>query len=370
MLRVYEQNRPATWYSRLQLESRWAGESLVLRHDPAKPRTGAPCLRWQACLRDCGFVAHDQSKVDFIYDFENAGGQPLNLSVLGTGCGCAKASVAPLTVAPGGKGKATLTVDVFDKRGYFSTFALLKTNDPLLPQCKVNAIGGVFQPVLTSLDQVYFGELSRGSSVVQSFYIQDRGDQTLKIDSLYASVDTSCGPKVGIASAATITEIQSSNYPSHPISRYPVKVGDYRVDLTLTIAPTAPLGPVAGEVVFQTNQPGKFRTGKVLFNGLVRSDVYAEPSALLLSTSQPSITIRLESRLGKRVEMAANPAVSGDTHLSIVQVDRDDTSLTYRVSLDGTQQGGTLSATLTFNLKGEGSICVPVVVHYEKERAT
>jgi hypothetical protein len=363
MMRVYDLRRPAEWHSRAKLKNRWTGESLVIRKSTSSFSRTGPKIRWETCFEDSGWVDPYEKKRMFKYAFENVGDKPLELSIAEVGCSCARADIEPKTIAPSEKGLVTVTVDVSEKRGYFSTTVLLNTNDPSLPKCAVRASGGVFQLILASLDTLYLGEVHRGTNLAESFYVHERGDKTLQIKDLKAVVDKKAGATEYISCEVKSTYIQAHNMPKNPVSRYRVKAGDYLVDLRLQISPDAPLGPFEGKVLVETNQPGRFSSGSVVFKGTVISDICAEPSAILLSRREPSVGIRLKSKLGGQVNIMALPVVSGDIRLQIEQLSTLNGEAAYRVSVAKFDEIGTTNGNLTFELSDKSSVAVPVVIY-------
>jgi len=363
MVRIYDHGSPAIWWSRSKLESQWTGESMVIHNNQPTISEDGPKLKWKNCLQDCGFVNPEQ-KGEFEFVFENTGNKPLELTVAKIGCGCGKAEVKPNIIEPGKKGLVNVSVDMSSKRGYFSTFVLLNTNDPSVHKSIIRVSGGVLQPILTSLDVLYLGELHRGTSLTKSFYVQDRGDKTLQINVLNVVLDDETELDEYINCQVVNTPIQASNMPKHPISRYPVKIGDYRVDFQLKISPNAPIGPFAGKVLIETNQTGRFNSGSVIFKGTVISDFYAEPSAILLSRHEPSVEVRLKSRVRDPVKITGPTSVSGNIKLDIEQLDTPaNRDAACRISVTKFDETGTTRGNLTFELNDKTSIVVPVVVY-------
>jgi len=365
MVRVYDLRRPAEWYSRAKLKDRWTGESLVIRKSTSTVLHKGPKLRWETCFEDFGWVdPYEEKHRLFKYAFENVGDQSLELSVAKVGCTCAGADISPKTVAPGERGLVTVTVDVSRERGYFSTTVLLNTNDPSLRKCALRASGSVFQPILASLDTLYLGHVRRGSNLAESLFVHDRGDKTLQIKDLKAVVDKKAGATKYIVCEIKSTYISAMNMVKNPVSRYRVKPGDYLVDLKLQISPDAPLGPFEGKVLIETNQPGRFSSGSVIFKGTVISNFYAEPSAVLLSRREPSIEILLKSKVGDQVKITGSTSVSGNIKLDIEQLDTPaNRDAACRISVTKFDETGTTRGNLTFELNDKTSIVVPVVVY-------
>jgi predicted double-glycine peptidase len=361
-IRFYDHGSPASWLAREQLENRWAGEALIVRSKASGAPPNHPRLRWESCLEDFGWVDPYQKKYVFRYAFHNTGGQPLEVRIAKVGCGCAHAEVDPNVVASGGEGLVRVTVDLTEKRGYFSTSVLLSTNDPLLAKCEVIVSGGVFQPVLTSVDTVYAGQVQRGTRLTKSFFVQDRGDQTLRIKGLRALLGQRAGASDAIACEVESVLMQESNIPAGAVSRYPVRPGDYLVNLGLQIRPDAPDGPFEGTIQIQTNQPGRFAAGQVAFKGTVVPDVYADPPALLLSRQQPQAELRLKSDTRQSITVRP-PQVSGDAAVSIETLGSPNGFPAYRVGAQDFAGADVHRGRIVFQLDDNSSITVPIVVY-------
>jgi hypothetical protein len=364
MMRIYDLRLPAEWLSRAKLQERWTGECLVVHKSTSASSLTGPRIKWETCFEDFGWIDPYERRRLFKYAFENVGNEPLELSIAETGCACAKADVAPKAVAPSEKGVVTVVVDISAKTGYFSTMVLLNTNDPSLRRCTVRASGGVFHPILTSLDTIYLGEVYRDTHLEKFFYVHDRGDKTLQIEDAKAVVDKEAGDTEHIACKVKSTHIQTMSVVKNPASRYRVKLGDYLMGLILQISADAPLGPFEGRVLIETNQPGRFKSGIVTFKGVVKMDVYAEPQTVLLSRREPSARIRLKSKLKDKVEIPSSPPVlSGDAKLLVKNPGTPADSHAYEVSVAEFKDAGVQNAQIEFRLNDKSSITVPVIVY-------
>jgi hypothetical protein len=363
VIRLYDHGRPAAWFTREQLASRWTGEALLVRRKASRAPRNRPGLQWESCLEDFGWVDPYQKKYVFRYAFHNTGGEPLAVRIAKVGCGCARADVDPDVVAPGEAGLVRVTVDLTEKRGYFSTSVLLSTNDPRLAQCEVIVSGGVFQPVLTSVDTVYVGQVHRGTRLTRSFFVQDRGDRTLKVENVRALLDQQVGATDAIACKVESVLMQGPDIPVGAVSRYPVRPGDYLVNLGLQIGPDAPDGPFEGDILIATNQPGRLAVGQVAFKGAVVPDVHADPPALLLSRQQPQAELKLRSDIQQNIVVRPAPQVSGNVPLSIEALESPDGTLRYQVGVGDFVEGEVHKGQIVFRLGDDSSITVPVVVY-------
>jgi hypothetical protein len=218
--------------------------------------------------------------------------------------------------------------------------------------------------VLTSVEVLYLGQLHRGTTHAESFYLHDRGDLTLRIEDLNAAVDKTAASAEHIVCDAASTHLRTDNIPRNALSRYRVKPGDYLINLTLKISPDTPFGPFEGKVHIETNQPGRHKSGIVEFKGTIISDVYAEPPALLLSRREPAARIELKSKLHKKVEMPQlPPTVSADAGLRIERLDDSGGSVAYNVSVQDFNDAGVRNAKISFNIDDKSSVTVPVVIY-------
>lgn len=357
-IRIYEHGIPAKWYSKQDLLQRWTGESLVLRKEqtPLIANTDNPKIQINTFVQDCGFSKPEKTE-KFLYNVKNVGQEPLNIAVTQTGCGCASAVVEPNVIEPKSEGAITLSVDLKEKRGLFSTFAHVETNDPQMPQFTLIASGGVYQPEITSLDKIYFGELHRGKEINKTFFIHDRGDKTLKILSDNISIENE-SMKDFIVCNSNIEKLNADNIPQNPSSRMKFKKDDFVYTLNLKVQPDAPLGAFEGKVIINTNQPGEFQTAFVFFKGEIRADYYTQPSTVLLSKNKPSVLISVCNVNGQPVNVESAYSTINDLKI-IKNTDKKETS--YKLlSANGTEK--VINGKVTFTTDTGANIEVPVII--------
>lgn len=356
-IRIYEHGCPAKWYSREKLSKRWAGETLVLRKNktPLAANTDNSKIQINTFVQDCGFSRPEKVE-KFVYNIKNIGQKPLNVSIAQTGCGCARAVAEPNVIEPGSQGVISMFVDLKEKRGIFSTFAKVKTDDPKLPQFHLIASGGVYQPEITSLDKIYFGEIHRNKKYIKVFYLHDRGDKNLRILSDNILIDDTM--KDFIVCSSKIEKLNANNIPKNPSSRMKIKKGDLLYSLVVEVLPEAPLGLFEGKISINTNQPDEFKTAFVFFKGEIKDDYYTQPSTVMLSSKKPSVDVSIFQVNKKVVEIASLDSTINN--LEVAEVAGEENRI-YRLSINGSVNK-VVNGKVTFTTDTGTNINVPVII--------
>jgi hypothetical protein len=321
-LRVYDPELAARWWTRGELEAVWQGAALILTPVAAAKRSG-PCLEWDTCWLDTGFVHHTEVARG-TFRFRNAGTEPLTVQLGHTSCGCANAKISAQTLAPGEEGFLQASVELFAKRGPFMESAAVKTNDPAAAETSVVLAGGVYNDGLGSTDKIYFGEMPQGRTALRRFFVQDPGEATLEVTEARVELTAPASAVAKPPCTVSFSRVEHDSPLVGSAARFPVRPGDYAVEVELQVPEDYPPGKVAGTIAVTTNLPGKMAHLQVGLEALVIPDVEVSPRALLLAADEEkarSGKITLKSLSGKPLAVES-VSVKGDLPLQLAPVQR------------------------------------------------
>jgi len=135
------------------------------------------------------------------------------------------------TVKPGESGLLEITVDLAEKRGYFSSLVAIETNDPLSPTWLPRVSAGVYQSTISPIQTLYFGNVVQGQSVGRRFLVHDRGDKSLEVRDCRIEF----GGRVTryVDASATITRLAATMPVGKARGSFKPLPGDYRIDVSL-----------------------------------------------------------------------------------------------------------------------------------------
>ena len=309
LIRIWEINRVAAWWSRDDLEAVWAGEALALtRPELSASETQGPRVAWATCWKDCGFVHAAQKSVDFTFPYRNVGTEGLTLEVVGSSCSCTVARLSATELAPAKQGELRGSIDIRGKRGLFHEYLAVRTNDLHSALTVFQVCGGVYPNTVSSVDTLRFGQVLQGGEAVARFFLHDPDTGNLKIlrsECRLVSDRASCG-----TCSVSVNRIAADSPLIGKPGKYPLRVGDYVVDATLSLQTGCPVGPLSGEIVLVSNLPEGMTEIHVGVEAAVRSDIEATPSALLItrkpgdvSGSVVPVRIQLARPQGRTLEI-------------------------------------------------------------------
>lgn len=302
LIRSYEIDQAAKWCSQQQLESRWKGQSLVIWPIPLPKQVRGPHLQLDTSLQDVGFLETGLAEAECDFTLRNIGTEPLALTLIAPGCNLMKASLSSDKLMPGDCTNVRLRRKVTGTIGPFGGYTTLQTNEDPPNQYTLWINGSILNPLVTSCDYIYFGDILQGGSAERVAFVHDRGNRTLTVtEASLTFADRRLGEYV--SSNINTSRITSPTTLPAGLSRISYSAGDYQINLNLTPGPDCPTGPLEAVLEIQTNQPGGYNHLRIPIHGQIVSDLYVEPSAVLLSHHQPQTTVQLARRSGKPVQI-------------------------------------------------------------------
>lgn len=286
-LRVYDPDRPARWWTREELEKSWDGATLTLSPKASASRDG---LTWETCLVDLGHL-RSQEKAEYHFPFRNPTSGPIAIEVAGTTCGCTIPRLSTSTLGPGEVGELFASVDVRNKRGRYTEKVQVTWTSAGSSGGRAELIlaGGVLSNTITSVEKIHFGEVLPGRPLQKRFFLHDPGDGNLSVRRSEFHLDGTPGD---IQEASAIVNRVDRGSPLIGVDgRYPVREGDYCVDVTIPIGTESNTRVLEGRVIFETSLEGALSRLEIPFHAEVRPSVEAEPKALMVSGRSEKVQV-------------------------------------------------------------------------------
>lgn len=228
----------------------------------------APALTIEATSQDKGRLAKG-TPAEYVFTVRNTGKSELNISEVRPSCGCTVASFDK-SIAAGASGSVKATIDTSRFQGPIAKTVTVKSNDPSKPEMTLTMKADIYQLVEVLPSDRAMLTTVRGESATKSFTIKSNQPDAPPLE---------------------ITGVEAK-IPG--LSHKLIKVADgYQLDLTL--AGDAPVGPLAGEVKLETNNP-KVPLVTIQVSGNVRGPILVAPSAVFLP-SKNAAEMAQESRI-------------------------------------------------------------------------
>jgi len=228
---------------------------------PAAAADGGPSAKVDAPVIDKGEVPVGEL-VEAVFQIENTGDQPLEITDVRPACGCTVAEYDK-EIAPGATGTVTAHVDTTNIVGPNAKAVTVFTNDPASPRVQLT-VKSVVKPFLG---------MTPGYARFTTFVHDDR-DQTSS--QLLVAPDFEDLKITGVESPEPY--IQVSYREARDTERDDSVPGkQWRIDVTLS--KDAPVGPVADHVKVSTNHPQQKQI-EIPVSGFVRPMVAVTPPAV------------------------------------------------------------------------------------------
>jgi hypothetical protein len=268
-VRVYDDG-PAEWWDRRRLEAAWNGESLVIYSAPGDVSSG-PRAMFSALLEDVGeHTVENEVSADF--HVRNTGDSTLVIDErVETSCGCAKPIINQYALAPGEETTIRFAVDLEGKRGQFSQYAVITTNDPLTPRHRMYVQGRAVDNRLTLAKDLTFRPIRSGTQGATTLTVFDPGDGTLELRECQAFI-TATAEAVGEGMVSVSATWDEETVPGRDV---PVMV---RAEVKEGCFP----GEFSGELRILANLPGESRRLVVPFQGEILPPWQANPPSLIM----------------------------------------------------------------------------------------
>ncbi|MCD7972372.1 MAG: DUF1573 domain-containing protein [Candidatus Azobacteroides sp.] len=221
-------------------------------------------IKFEKDTHDFGTIAEEVGSVSYDFEFTNTGNVPLTLVNVRTSCGCTTPNWTKEPIAPGGKGKITVTYSTTGRPGNFSKSITVTSKTNGENSNKVLYIRGTvtpkekkdqtnfqnpstnIQPALTLSKNRLTFDLKPGDKKAQTIEIENKGSENISINfsrlpkyiSVAASTPTlSPGQKGFLTVICDASKIEKEGTHS---SQFYVQMNDKETrDLTNKVAITA-----------------------------------------------------------------------------------------------------------------------------------
>lgn len=259
--------------------------------------TGAPKLVVEQSIIDAGTVP--QGKVlDIEFKLANQGTAPLDVISVRPTCGCTVADYDK-QVPAGGTGSVKAHVDTTDFAGPISKSILLRTNDPDNPAMTL-VIKSDVKPYIEVLPRklMRFNVVQKDPAVEKVVVVGGADDDDFKVTGVDSSEDF----------------LKATVRPLEGDERIAGK-GPRQYEVSMAVAPDAPVGPVSGDLVVHTNHP-KAPKVDIKVYGVVRALVHVTPPQIQFGSVESKL------RPGRNVIVVNNRP--GEHPLQLTKVSVDD----------------------------------------------
>jgi hypothetical protein len=144
----------------------------------AAPAFAAPDMQFASTQFDFGEV-YQGEKVLHVFEFVNAGQDPLLIDRVRSSCGCTAVLVSEKNLAPGATGKVQANFDSARFRGHVSKTIYLYSNDPVKPLVQLYIKGEILEIVTVEPEQVNFGTVAGDQTLASKVVLRNQGEKPL-----------------------------------------------------------------------------------------------------------------------------------------------------------------------------------------------
>lgn len=368
-IRLYDQDVPARWYSRSELELIWSGETLVVMKQSAKsvaPDTAT--ADWQECYIDKGLL-HESAVANYKFSLCNTGSQPLLIEGVQKSCGCIRQKISAQRLAPQESAEIEVDVTLNGKEGYVQQYLIVKTNDPARRLSYLRMACGVPRKKPVSSQIIRLEDLPQGGASRHEFVVADSGFTGIKLR------EVSYRPRINMPTPGNLScsiswekvETESSEVTTR--TGFPTSPGDYLVRLLFQSDDVCPVGPFEGTVEVTVEADDSVTAHHIEIQGTVVQDMHAIPQVALVTLGKdPDIaghaTIQLQSRTNREI-VVAKVRSDGPCPLEVSSINDESGQHHYAVAarMPELQAGSApISGTVHFELSNGSIISVPVSV--------
>jgi len=271
----------------------------------AVAQTAAPRMVIPEKIKDTGTVAQGEV-VEVSFAIRNEGTEPLQIKAVRPTCGCTVADFDK-EIAAGGEGAVKAKLETKDFSGPISKSILIMTNDPAEPtvsvviKCNVQPFVEVLPRPLIRFNAVQLEPMTQKVVVVSTDTTRD-----FKVTKVESSVP--------FLTTAVRRLPDSELVPGKPADQY---------EVTVSMDPDAPVGPVSGDLTISTDNP-KASEVAVKVYGVVRALVHVTPTQLEFGS------VEAKARPGRNLIVVNNR--TGDSSLKITSATVDDPAFETAVS--------------------------------------
>jgi len=244
----------------------------------------APRITFEKNSHDFGVIT-DDNNVTTTFKFTNSGKTTLKIGTLSGSCGCTVPQLEKKDYEPGEGGEISVTYNPHNRRGKQQTNVTVNSNDPAAPAVQLQVHSEIKPMMFLEPMAVNLGSVPKGKGATSTVKISSRNAE-LK------PTQASCSnPNIK-------AEIRTDSMKEEVVGED--KIYTYLMDVTL--APTAEMGNVIGQVTVRTTESARLLTLSV--NGEVVGDYNMMPKQVQMYNIQPGGPLNSVVRVSSRSNRA------------------------------------------------------------------
>ncbi len=324
---------------------------LALAQSAPEAKTGSPKLVVPEKVKDFGTVPQGEH-LKATFELKNEGDAPIEVRSVRPTCGCTVADYDK-EIAPGKSGAITATVDTTNFNGPIAKSLLVLTNDPEVPNLSL-VVKAEVQPHVEVLPRplVRFNAI-QGDEAVDKVTLASAMGEDFSI--------TGIDSNVPYVSATSRKLAKDEQVPGKGTPQY---------EVTLSLAPDAPVGPLNATVTVHTDDP-KAKDVAIRAFGVVRALVHVTPPEIQFGTvdaaQKPGRSVMVVNNQPTPIKVT-NVSVSDDAFSAEVTPLQEGQRYQVMVTVKPDASAGTHSGTLTITTTDPrfSELTVPVAANVKK----
>jgi hypothetical protein len=223
---------------------------------------------FRSTSHDFGTVAK-AAKTEYRFQFENPYNQPIHVRNVRTSCGCTTPIIETETVPPGGKGSILARFNTGTHSGARAATVTVTFDKPSFGEVQLQVKGYIRTDVVFQPSEVNFGSVAQGESKSLDILVDYAGKPSWQIAGIRC--DESC---IRIEKQETMRQNGRIQYL-----------------MKIYLSEDAPAGPIASEIVIQTNDRN-LTTVPLSLTANVMSEIAVSPNMLSLGDIAVGQTIK------------------------------------------------------------------------------
>ncbi len=365
-IRIYDEGKPARWYSRDELKAIWNGNTIVLCKKQLKAGK-KPQIEWEHCQIDAGSF-NPEDTIEYQFNFRNVGKDVLRIKSINKSCNCAGYKLSSQNIPSGQRGWIEGTIKPIGRRGKFKSFLLITTNDPDYSDTILVMESLIKNEHILSKEVVYCGKISQGEEKSTEIFIHDPGDKSLYVVDAQVILDINDAQNHDyIQSSLELYKIEEGSKYVGMIGAYPLEAGDYVVRLKNVIHNNCFTGSFKGKIIIDTNLKSPHNHFEIPVYGEIIHHVHSLPANVMLVTESDENAeevICLQSLINKRFEVHKF-WIDNTEYITIKQLPEQESNPRYKVSVLPTiinSEKSMIQTIIHFQLDSGVIIDVPVII--------
>lgn len=249
--------------------------------EPA-PLFGNAAISFDRSEHDFGQIM-DDANVETVFSFTNTGDTTLEILDHRATCGCTVPEISKRSLLPGESGTIKVVFHPAHKKGAQHQTVTLMTNAPDQPQVQLTINANVRQTTWTNDAVAHFSRIEKGDTRAVVVEVLSRVPE-FKIDSIALTNEVAFHAELGKV-VEVPGEVEGEKLRKQTI--------------TITLAPTVPIGNHTETIVIRTNDPKKPVIQQQVIAEVV-GDLITNPNRVSLGIVRPGDSMRAEFKVISR----------------------------------------------------------------------